>query len=133
MAKKKKKIIPFIVSMAILSVIGYLVYAGVQDTMTYYLNVTEILTNPPQVQNDNLVRVGGSVAPASVKWDSKSLKLAFILEDMEDKQSSLQVNYSGVVPDSFKPGIDVLIEGKYKGNGEFAASTIMPKCGSKYE
>ncbi len=133
MAKKNKKLKPIIISVVILSVIGYLVYAGVRDTMIYYLNVSEVLANPPEVQNESTVRIGGNVAPASVTWDPKSLQLAFKIEDMKDKKSSLLVSYKGVVPDSFKPGIDVLLEGKYKGNGKFAAVTIMPKCGSKYE
>ena len=133
MANKNKKLKPIIISVVILSVIGYLVYAGVRDTMTYYLNVSEVLANPPEVQNESIVRIGGNVAPASVKWDPKSLELAFKIEDMEDRKYSLLVSYKGVVPDSFKPGIDVVLEGKYMGEGKFAAVTIMPKCGSKYE
>ncbi len=133
MTKKNRKLKPIIISVVILSVFGYLVYAGVRDTMTYYLSVSEVLANPPEVQNDNIVRIGGKVTPASVKWDPKSLELAFKLVDMEDKEYSLLISYKGVVPDSFKPGIDVLLEGRYKGEGKFAAVTIMPKCGSKYE
>jgi len=49
MAKKNKKIKPLIISVVILSVIGYLVYAGVRDTMTYYLNVSEVLANPHEL------------------------------------------------------------------------------------
>ncbi len=133
MTNKNKKLKPIIISVVILSVIGYLVYAGVRDTMTYYLSVSEVLANPPEVQNDSVVRIGGKVTPASVKWDPKNLELAFKLVDMDDKQYSLQISYKGVVPDSFKPGIDVVLEGRYKGEGKFAAVTIMPKCGSKYE
>ena len=133
MAKKNMKLKPVIISVVILSVIGYLVYAGVRDTMTYYLTVSEVLANPPEVQNESMVRVGGNVTPATVKWDPKSLQLAFKMEDTKIKNSSLLVSYKGVVPDSFKPGVEVLVEGKYMGEGKFAAVTIMPKCGSKYE
>ncbi|MBW2621556.1 MAG: cytochrome c maturation protein CcmE [Deltaproteobacteria bacterium] len=133
MAKKNKNLKPIIISVVILAVVGYLVYAGLRDTMTYYLTVSEVLANPPEVRNENTVRVGGNVTPDSVKWDPKSLRLDFKIEDMEGSASSLKVSYKGVVPDSFKPGIDVLLEGKYKGDGKFAAAVIMPKCGSKYE
>jgi cytochrome c-type biogenesis protein CcmE len=58
------------------------------------------------------------------------LKLSFRIKDGE---SSLQVDYQGVVPDSFKPGNEVIVEGKYTAEGLFRATTIMPTCPSKYE
>jgi len=133
MAKRNKKLKPIIISVVILAAVGYLVFAGLRDTMTYYLTVSEVLANPQEVRGENTVRVGGKVTQDSVEWDPKNLRLDFKIEDMEDSASSLTVSYKGVVPDSFKPGIDVLLEGKYKGEGKFSAAVIMPKCGSKYE
>jgi len=127
--KKKKKIKPLIVSCVIFLVIGYLIYAGLRDTMTYYLTVSEVLAGTTEIGNKS-IRVGGIVSPSSVQWDPKDLKLSFTLEE---KESSLRVDYQGVVPDSFKPGIEVVLEGIYSGNGQFKATTIMPKCASKYE
>ena len=127
--KKKKKMKPLIISSVIFLVIGYLIYAGLRDTMTYYLTVSEVLAGTTEIGNAP-IRVGGIVSPSSVKFDPKDLKLSFILEE---KESSLKVNYQGVVPDSFKPGIEVVLEGVYNGNGQFGATTIMPKCASKYE
>ena len=126
---KKKKIKPIIVSCVIFLVIGYLIYAGLRDTMTYYLTVSEVLAGTTEIGNDP-IRVGGIVSPSSVKWDPKDLKLSFTLKE---EDSSLAVDYQGVVPDSFKPGIEVVLEGIYSGNGQFKATTIMPKCASKYE
>jgi cytochrome c-type biogenesis protein CcmE len=50
----------------------------------------------------------------------------------DDEGATLPVVYQGVVPDSFKPGREVIIEGIYT-NGKFTASQIMPTCPSKYE
>jgi cytochrome c-type biogenesis protein CcmE len=127
--KKHKKTKPLIVSCVIFLVIGYLIYAGLRDTMIYYLSVSEVLASTTEVGNEP-IRVGGIVSPSSVQWDPKDLKLSFTLKE---KDSSLMVNYQGVVPDSFKPGIEVVLEGIYSGNGQFKATTIMPKCASKYE
>ena len=127
--KNKKKMKPLLVSFVILAVIGYLIYAGLRDTMTYYLTVSEVLASTIEIGNEP-IRVGGLVSPSSVQWDSKDLKLSFKLEENE---SSLEVNYQGVIPDSFKPGIEVVLEGIYTGKGQFKATTIMPKCASKYE
>jgi len=123
------KLKPIVISAVILAAVGYLIYTGLRDTMVYYLTVSEVLANP----TDELTatqKVGGTVTAGSVQWDPKTLQLTFRLED---EKANLTVNYSGVVPDSFKPGTEVIVEGAYRGNGSFWATTIMPKCASKYE
>jgi cytochrome c-type biogenesis protein CcmE len=110
-------------------VIGYLIYTGLRDTMTFYLTVSEVLAKPAQ-ELTATQKVGGVVTAGSVQWDPKTLKLSFKLAE---NQANLIVNYTGVVPDSFKPGTEVIVEGTYRGEGNFWATTIMPKCASKYE
>ena len=127
--KKRIKYKPIIISAVILLVIGYLIYTGLRDTMVFYLTVSEVLAKTPEELTETQ-KVGGTVTAGSVQWEPKTLKLSFKLED---KQANLFVNYSGVVPDSFKPGAEVIVEGTYRGDGTFWATTIMPKCASKYE
>jgi len=124
----KPKFKPILISIVILSVVGYLIYTGVRDTMTYYLTVSEVLAQSSE-NLDQTLRVGGNVSPGSVQWDPKNLRLLFTIQD---EKSVINVDYKGVVPDSFKPGREVIIEGTYTGDGKFKATTIMPKCASKY-
>ncbi|NIA31758.1 MAG: cytochrome c maturation protein CcmE [Actinobacteria bacterium] len=124
----KSKFKPILISMVVLSVIAYLIYTGLRDTMTYYLTVSEVLAQTAENQ-DQTLRVGGNVAPGSVRWDPKNLILIFVIQD---ENAGITINYRGVVPDSFKPGREVVVEGTYTGNGTFNATTIMPKCASKY-
>lgn len=126
---KKRKVKILIISSVTLSIFGYLIYTGVRDTMTYFLTVPEVLAKPLK-SPEEVVRVSGNVYSDSVKWDAKDLRLYF---KMGDGKASLNVDYRGVVPDSFKPGREVIIEGVYRGEGKFIATTIMPKCASKYE
>lgn len=127
--KRKIKYKPIVISAVILMVIGYLIYTGLRDTMVFYLTVSEVMAKSPEDLTDTQ-KVGGIVNAGSVQWEPKTLKLSFRLED---EQANLVVNYSGVVPDSFKPGSEVIVEGTYRGDGNFWATTIMPKCASKYE
>jgi cytochrome c-type biogenesis protein CcmE len=127
--KRKIKYKPIVISAVILMVIGYLIYTGLRDTMVFYLTVSEVMAKSPEDLTDTQ-KVGGIVNAGSVQWEPKTLKLSFRLED---EQANLVVNYSGVVPDSFKPGTEVIVEGNYRGDGSFWATTIMPKCASKYE
>ena len=127
--KRKIKYKPIVISAVILMVIGYLIYTGLRDTMVFYLTVSEVMAKSPEDLTDTQ-KVGGIVNAGSVQWEPKTLKLSFRLED---EQANLVVNYTGVVPDSFKPGSEVIVEGTYRGDGNFWATTIMPKCASKYE
>ncbi len=129
MGKKKRRLKIIVVSSIVLSIIGYLTYTGIRDTMTYYLTVSELLAKGPSTENTGL-RVGGEVIPDSIQWNPKDLRLSF---RMRDGESILKVDYQGVVPDSFKPGREVIVEGKYRTEGLFKATTIMPTCPSNYE
>jgi cytochrome c-type biogenesis protein CcmE len=127
--RKKAKVIT--ISLIILSIIGYLVYTGIRDTGAYYLTVSELLASAPDGKAG--YRVGGLVVPESVRWNSRDLKLTFLLGDKENEKSILKVNYQGVLPDTFQPGKEVIVEGTYAAAGIFSAATVMPRCPSKYE
>lgn len=126
MKKRRSKLI--FITLVALCIIGYLVYAGIRDTMLYYLTVSELIQQGAQSANQG-VRVGGKVIEGSVIWDPKDLRLSFIIGD---DRATLPVVYQGVVPDSFKQGRKVIVEGIYA-DGVFTASQIMPTCASKYE
>ena len=52
---------------------------------------------------------------------------------ISDGGHSLPVVYSGIVPDIFRPGITVVVEGHYTGQGPFQAQTLLAKCPSKFQ
>ena len=124
MLRKKKFLIGgFIVIVAI----GYLGFTAFQSSATYYYTVSELMDKGSLIYEEN-VRVNGDVAAGSV--EKEGLVLVF---DVVEGGSSLPVFYQGVVPDTFKDGSEVVIEGSLDASGTFQAHTIMTKCPSKYE
>jgi len=60
--------------------------------------------------------------------------VAFHVLDKDDPTKSIRVNYRGTVPDTFKPGVEVILEGAFKADAsQFEATTLLTKCPSKYE
>jgi cytochrome c-type biogenesis protein CcmE len=57
-------------------------------------------------------------------------QITFTISDSNGQ--SLPVVYSGIVPDIFAPGIQVVVEGHYTGQGPFQAQTLLAKCPSKF-
>ena len=127
-ARKKRRTKLIAISLIAVVILGYLVYTGIRDTMVYYLTVNQLIEQGSQL-SDGGVRVGGKVHEGSVMWDPKALTLKFV---MKGENTSIPVFYQGVVPDSFKQGREVIVEGIYA-DGVFTASQIMPTCPSKYE
>ncbi len=125
-SKKSKFIIAGVI---ILGIIGYLTYAGIRDTKLYYLTPTEIVNRGSGVYGEKM-RLGGVVTAGSIEYDAQTLTLKFVVTD---NTNSLPVIYKGVVPDTFKNGVEVVVEGTYTSKGVFKAVTLLTKCPSKYE
>ncbi len=118
-----------IAGLVLAGALGYLIYAGVQSASMYYLSVSELTTRGEAAYTED-VRLSGTVMEGSVLQDSSSMIVDFVVTD---GQSSLPVRYEGVLPDAFKPGSDVVVEGRLLPSGTFRASTLLAKCPSKYE
>jgi cytochrome c-type biogenesis protein CcmE len=43
------------------------------------------------------------------------------------------VIYRGLAPDTFTDEADVVVEGRLQPDGTFRATTLLAKCGSRYE
>jgi len=126
----RKRNLKFIVGGVILVIaISYLVYTAIQKTALYYLTVSEFKDKEASVYGE-LVRVNGKVLDGSIQWNSKEDTLHFIITD---KKNKLPIIYKGIVPDTFKAGTDVVVQGRYTPKDIFEADKIMAKCPSKYE
>jgi cytochrome c-type biogenesis protein CcmE len=110
---------------------GYLCYSGFTENSIYFLNVAEARAASP----DKLVnaRLFGTVAVEGLEKDNNGPGVTFLLTDKDNAAQSILVNYNGAVPDTFKPGAEVIVEGGLNQNGQFAAKTLMTKCPSKYQ
>jgi cytochrome c-type biogenesis protein CcmE len=77
------------------------------------------------------VAVSGRVLQ-SVSGDAHGAGLHFRLRDVQGT-ATVPVVYTGSVPDLFRPGRDIVVEGRLQ-NGVFVAvpNTLVTKCPSKY-
>jgi cytochrome c-type biogenesis protein CcmE len=130
MTRKKR----FVIGAALLvGAVTYLVYAGVRESSVYYLTIEEFLPQKEALADEG-IRVAGRVRDGSVqqKTTSAGTELRFVLGDF-NKDNGVPVQYSGILPDMFAEGRDVIVEGKYSREGVLRAHTIMTSCPSKYE
>lgn len=110
--------------------IGYLGFMGFQSSATSNYTVSELLEQGSSIYGQN-VRVNGEVLPGSVEQEAQGTILRFTMIDVEGEES-LPVVYRGVVPDTFKAGAEVVVEGQRNSDGIFQANILMAKCPSRY-
>ncbi len=126
---KSKKTKFIIAGFVVVIVVGYMVYAGIRDTKVLYMTPSEIAASGSSAYDRGL-RLGGIVLDGSIEYDAKNLILAFLVTDGE---TQMPVVYSGVVPDTFQNGVEIVVEGRFTPDGVFRATALFPKCPSKYE
>ena len=118
-------------------VVGYLIWTGVTETMTYYLTPIELIS---RVETDPTfhqvgVKVSGRLEKGSWSRDSNELLHRFTVADLEDESIRFPVEYRDILPDTFNDQElqDVVLEGRFREDGVYAATVVLTKCGSRYE
>jgi cytochrome c-type biogenesis protein CcmE len=91
---------------------------------------SQLLKNGPS--SERSVELTGKVAAGSVKRSEDTLR--FAVRDRNGKGPSVPVVYTGVVPDPFRVGREVIVTGKLQG-GTFVAErdSLVTKCPSKFQ
>lgn len=115
-------------ALVVVGALGYLAISGANENMVTYLTIPEVKAAPNKL-HANGVRVTGKVAEGSIE----ATGAREVWFTVAGEQDSLRACYRGVVPDTFKDGADVVLEGHLDPEGHFAATTLLAKCPSKYE
>jgi cytochrome c-type biogenesis protein CcmE len=104
--------------------VGYLIYSASGGSSEYYLTVSELKSHAQA----GVVRVAG-VVQDDVRKSDGGLHVEFT---EKDATASMPVEYTGTLPDIFRPGITVVAEGRMGGDGVFHARTLLAKCPSRF-
>ncbi len=120
----------FVIGISIIVLgIGYFMVSGVSKGSSYYVTVQELSESGDNLIGDRL-RMGGVVLEGSITTDVKKLDVNFKIHQDEHV---IDVFYTGITPDMFRDGSDVILEGSFTEDGVFVADLLMAKCPSKYE
>jgi len=107
--------------------LGGLMYTTLQEGTEYYMHVDEVMSD-------------------QAAWQGKRLQLHGFVSDLRQRPNTLEyrfqvqnngkvitAEYSGVVPDNFKNGAEVVLKGQLHPQGfTVSPNGVMAKCPSKY-
>ena len=117
------------------AVVTYLIWTGVSETMVYYLTPVELVerVEVDPTFHDVGVKVGGMVVQGTYSRVEGELLHVFTVRDLVDEATTFRVEFRDALPDTFTDDIEVVLEGRLRADGVFEATTLLTKCGSRYE
>ena len=110
--------------------LGGLMYTSLAEGTEYYKHVDEVMAQPDAWHGKKL-QLHGFVVEKSILRKPDTLEYRF---QIQNNGHVVNASYTGVVPDTFKGGSEVVLKGKLGPDGfEVNHDGVMAKCPSKYE
>ncbi|MBF0448042.1 MAG: cytochrome c maturation protein CcmE [Magnetococcales bacterium] len=126
--KQKKRIFLILTVLLVGGALISLVFSSFTGALVYFYTPSEILQKADTLEGKK-VRIGGMVQEGSLIKESGTLKISFLVTDGDQ---FFPVRYDGMLPDLFREGQGVIVEGVWKSGQDFNAATILAKHSEDY-
>lgn len=128
MTKRSRRILFISALLGVATIAALLVLTALKGSVAYFYTPSDLasLEEPPA----GLLRLGGLVAPGSVTFaDGGEAIVSFTISD---EAESTPVTYRGVLPDLFREGQGVIVQGRLNVDGVLVASEVLAKHDENY-
>ena len=125
--KRYGKFVALIV--VVLATLVWLALAGINESKTYYITVSELQAMQEKAL-DRRLRVAGDVEPGSIVRTKDQVEFVLL---QEDRRLKVVYREREPLPDTFKDKAQCMADGRLGRDGVFEAKKIQAKCASKYE
>lgn len=123
----KRKLFWIIVILFLLAGATALVLYALKQNINLFYNPSEVSQGLAPIHHN--FRLGGLVVKGSLRKDPQSLKVNF---SITDNANSIPVEYTGILPDLFREGQSVVVEGQLNTKGTLIATQVLAKHDEKY-
>lgn len=127
MKARNKRLMLVVAGVALLGVAATFVFTALSKNINVFFSPTEVKAN--QAPQDRTFRLGGMVVEGSLKRQPDGLTVNF---QVTDKAQTVDVTYTGILPDLFKEGTGMIAQGKLAQNGVFNATEVLAKHDETY-
>ncbi len=125
MTRKGKRLTLIAGAMAVLGVAAGLMLFALRDNIVFFYTPSELAKK--QVAAGARLRIGGLVKEGSVVKNGQDVNFT-----ITDKTSDLAVSYTGLLPDLFREGQGVVVDGVLRQGGGFRADNVLAKHDERY-
>ena len=132
MKPKNKRLITLVTSFLMLTIGSFILLVNLRDNLIFFYSPTEL--SEKEINSEKIIRVGGMVKESLKKKiknvDGRKLEeISFVITDFKNE---IKIFYVGILPDLFKEGQGVVVEGITNGNMTFNAKTVLAKHDENY-
>ena len=127
MTRKRQRFLLLAFGMAMLGGATALVLTAFRSNLVFFYSPSELKAQTAAF--DRRVRIGGLVEANSLARDPNGGGIVF---RVTDGRTDLAVVYHGILPDLFRAGQGVVVEGRLRPNGVFAAANVLAKHDERY-
>ncbi len=127
MTRKQRRLTFVIVGMVLLAAATGLVLNAFRDNLVFFHTPTEVAEK--KIPPERRFRLGGLVEEGSVGKAADGVTVTFRVTDTVE---SVPVSFKGLLPDLFREGQGVVVEGKLDQAGLFVASEVLAKHDENY-
>jgi cytochrome c-type biogenesis protein CcmE len=117
-----------LLGLGVLSLAGFMIFQALSTSLVYFILPNEYAQNPQQFA-ERRIRLGGLVAPDTVRFDDRDLQLTFLVTD---GLKEYPVQHRGAPPELFKENAGVVLEGRFH-DGVFVSDNLLIKHSEVYE
>lgn len=125
MTRKGKRLTLIIGALAALGLAAALVLFALRDNIVFFYTPSELTQK--QIAPGARLRIGGLVKEGSVVRNGR--EASFVVTD---KTRDLAVTYTGLLPDLFREGQGVVVDGVLAPGGGFRADSVLAKHDERY-
>ena len=127
MKARNKRLMLVVAGVGLLGVAAAFIFSALSKNINVFYSPSEVKAN--QAPRDRTFRLGGLVQEGSLKRDTDGLTVHFLVTD---KAQTIEVMYTGILPDLFKEGTGMIAQGKLNEGGVFAATEVLAKHDETY-
>jgi cytochrome c-type biogenesis protein CcmE len=125
MTRKGKRLTLIIGAMAVLGLAAGLMLFALRDNIVFFYTPSELAKK--EVASGARLRIGGLVKEGTVVKNGRDVNFT-----VTDKTSDLAVSYTGLLPDLFREGQGVVVDGVLQPGGAFRADSVLAKHDERY-
>ena len=125
MKRKHKRLTFVVISLCLLGAAAGLILTALEDNIVFFYSPTDLIEK--KTHSGQRLRLGGLVAENSVKKPGGGVTVFKVT----DTAKTVTVRYKGVLPDLFREGQGVVVEGRFEA-GTFQAEEVLAKHDENY-
>ena len=125
MKPRQRRLAWIIAGLLAISVATALVLNAFRSNLVFFFTPSEVAQG--KAPSGRVFRIGGLVGEGSVERDGTTVRFT-----VTDNVHTINVSYTGILPDLFKEGRGVVAQGLVQGDGSFLAREVLAKHDENY-